>query len=348
MQWDWRKRTGVVSAARTILHNQFRYRVLGRKDLRPMYVVWHVTLRCNLACSFCDDGAGKKYPEVRYPELSTGEACRLLKLIRSACRSIYFTGGEPLVRKDLPSLLEYSRQLRFWPIFVNTNLTLRKPLEEAVENIDVLVVSLGSAEESRYDLVIGKRGQTRKIVENLKFCAARQAQGGMRVVVQCVICAGRVADARTVLALCRQHGIWFSPAPEVRGTEVDPRLLADPGYDRLVDDILAAKKAGARIYGSFQGLETLLRVRPFTCHPTLAPQLYPNGDLFYPCKPLRRIAANVLETGCFEEAWRAGEQPAQTPACDHRCHLTCYVNDSQWMENPIGIIGENIRLRHEQ
>jgi hypothetical protein len=127
---------------------------------------------------------------------------------------------------------------------------------------------------------------------------------------------------------------------------VDPALLASPENQRLVDDILEAKKRGDRIYGSLRGLETLLRARVFRCYPTQAPQVYPNGDLFYPCKPLWQIAANVLEQGSFKRAWSTcRERFSPTPSCDKRCHLACYVNDTQWVEHPVDIARDNWQLR---
>jgi len=73
----------------------------------------------------------------------------VLELIRAASSSIYFTGGEPFARKDLPALLRRSRELGFWPIFANTNLASSKLSEEAIRDIDVLIVSLGSTDEAR-------------------------------------------------------------------------------------------------------------------------------------------------------------------------------------------------------
>jgi MoaA/NifB/PqqE/SkfB family radical SAM enzyme len=300
-----------------------------------------------LACRFCDDGTEKKYPEVQYPELGTAEALRLLELIREACRSIYFTGGEPFVRRDLPRLLGRSRELGFWPIFVNTNLSLREPLEAAIHDIDVLVVSLGATDESKYDLVIqGRPGQTARILENIRFCARRRANGGPLVVVNCVVCPDRVADARSVLNFCREQGLCFSPMPKIRGVYVEPQLLADSEYRWFVEEILAAKREGALVYGSLRQLETLLQARPFQCYPTMVPQVYPNGDLFYPCKQLRQKATNILGNSSFEEAWRSGRKRfSPMPACDNRCHMTCYVNDNQWMEDLLEIARENYHLK---
>ncbi|MDI6764657.1 MAG: hypothetical protein QME83_16760, partial [Thermodesulfobacteriota bacterium] len=190
-----------------------------------------------------------------------------------------------------------------------------------------------------HDLVVSA------ILENLKRCARWQAEGGPRLVVNCVICSQRVDDARAVFAFCQEHGLWFSPVAENRGAYVDAQLLADPEYGRLVEEILAAKKIGKHVYGSLRGLETLLRARPFQCYPTLAPHIYPNGDLFFPCHPLRQKAANILENGSFQEVWRrCCERYSSMPPCDNRCHLPCYVNNNQWMEHPLEMVRGNFRV----
>jgi len=348
MEKKRRKKKGiaaeVTAAGFNMLRNLVKYHLFKQQSLHPLYVVWHPTLRCNLCCSFCDDGTGRKYPEVSRPELATDEALHLLELLRAVSRAIYFTGGEPFVRKDFPYLLRQAREMGFRLIFVNTNLTLRRPLERALDDINVLVVSLGSTDCAKYDRVIrGAPGQTARILENLEQCARWQADGGPLVVVNCVVSADRVADARSVYQLCQQLGIWFSPVPEVKGLYMDPRLTADPQYLQMVDEWLAAKKKGAMIYGSPSGLETLLKMRPFRCYPPLAPQIFPNGDLLYPCKPLSKVTCNILELGSFNKAWQESLKAyPPMPTCDNRCHMTCFINNSQWMEHPLEMVWENL------
>lgn len=345
MNWDRRTRAGVARAAFTLGRDLIGRRLFGAGHLRPLYAVWYVTLRCNLACAFCDDGLGSQYPAVHHPELSAADGQRLLGIIRQGCGSIYFSGGEPLVRKDFDNLLATARNLDFWPIFVNTNLSLPGFSGDTLKEADVLIVSLGSTDETGYDRIIGRPGHTRRILDNLRICAQAQQRGGPQVVVNCVISAGRVEDARSVWELCRQLRVWFSPVPENQRAYIDPSLPLAPDYEKLVEDVLAAKKRNEWIYGSLRGLETLLRGRRFRCYPTLAPHIYPNGDLFYPCHPLRQKAANLIAIGSFAEAWRMGaEQFAPMPACDNRCHLPCYVNANGWIEHPFEMTFENFKV----
>lgn len=71
--------------------------------LKPLtFVQWLVTYRCNFRCPFCEADAG----EGDRPELTTPEAAAFLDdLGRMGVRRLVVSGGEPLVRRDLPELL---------------------------------------------------------------------------------------------------------------------------------------------------------------------------------------------------------------------------------------------------
>jgi len=90
------------------------------QDKKPV-VVWNVTTRCNLACKHCyafsETGA-------REPDLSTSEGMALIDDLSSfSSPVILFSGGEPIMRQDLPELAEYavSKGMR---AVISTNGTL--------------------------------------------------------------------------------------------------------------------------------------------------------------------------------------------------------------------------------
>jgi hypothetical protein len=62
-----------------------------------------------------------------------------------------------------------------------------------------------------------------------------------------------------------------------------------------VDTIVASRRAGLQpINGTSRSTETLLRFGDFQCYPTMFPRVYPNGDVFYSCEPLRKVEGNLL------------------------------------------------------
>ncbi|MDY0059592.1 MAG: radical SAM protein [Myxococcota bacterium] len=67
----------------------------------PHYVLWEITLRCNLRCAHCQSGAGRARPD----ELSTAEALALCDALAALkVGGVCLLGGEPLVRPDWPEL----------------------------------------------------------------------------------------------------------------------------------------------------------------------------------------------------------------------------------------------------
>jgi radical SAM protein with 4Fe4S-binding SPASM domain len=63
--------------------------------------VWELTLACNARCTHCGSDAGRP----RDDELTTDEALGVIdQLADLGCRSITFSGGEPLLRHDWPEL----------------------------------------------------------------------------------------------------------------------------------------------------------------------------------------------------------------------------------------------------
>src|ERR1700751_1864960 len=82
-----------------------------------------LTDRCNLRCAYCMPPEGLDW--LPAPEVLTGD--EIVRLIRIrvtmlGLREVRFTGGEPLLRKDLISIIERTASLRPRPeISLTTN-----------------------------------------------------------------------------------------------------------------------------------------------------------------------------------------------------------------------------------
>jgi radical SAM protein with 4Fe4S-binding SPASM domain len=75
--------------------------------LKPVsFVQWLATNRCNFRCSFCEASAGDALPD----ELSSAEAEALLDDLAAMGTRLVISGGEPLMREDLPRLLRHARK----------------------------------------------------------------------------------------------------------------------------------------------------------------------------------------------------------------------------------------------
>jgi len=91
------------------------------KDKKPV-VVWNMTKRCNLKCVHCY--AQAKEETYEGSELTTDEGKKLIDdLAHFGVPVILFSGGEPLLRQDLPEMIEYATQKGMRAV-ISTNGTL--------------------------------------------------------------------------------------------------------------------------------------------------------------------------------------------------------------------------------
>jgi radical SAM protein with 4Fe4S-binding SPASM domain len=75
-------------------------------DCVPVYVVWEITLACNLKCMHCGSRAGHR----RAKELSTSECIDVVEqLAELGTREISIIGGEAFIRKDWLTLIRAIR-----------------------------------------------------------------------------------------------------------------------------------------------------------------------------------------------------------------------------------------------
>jgi len=90
---------------------------------------------CNNNCIFCYAGEG--YKRNVYPSMTTEEAKRRLdEAKKRGTKMVDFLGGEPTIRKDLPELIEYAKNIGFTWISITTNGRLLSYRDYAKKLID--------------------------------------------------------------------------------------------------------------------------------------------------------------------------------------------------------------------
>jgi radical SAM protein with 4Fe4S-binding SPASM domain len=94
------------------------------------FIQWHLTERCNLRCAHCYQEAEPGGQELSFPEIVSviEEAAAMLSAWREAygidfSPSFHVTGGEPLLHRDLPDILEKMKKWRF-AVYLLSNGTL--------------------------------------------------------------------------------------------------------------------------------------------------------------------------------------------------------------------------------
>lgn len=150
-------------------------------DKKPV-VVWNCTRRCNLKCIHCYAHA----KDCEFPgELTTSEGRALIDdLAAFGAPVILFSGGEPLMRKDLPELAQYARD-RGLRAVISTNGTLitgemAKVLKEI--GLSYVGVSLDGIEPTN-DRFRGVKGAYKMALEGIRNCRALGIKVGLRFTI---------------------------------------------------------------------------------------------------------------------------------------------------------------------
>ncbi len=350
-----RRAASYRTAAASYLENRRRARA-GREDLLPLYFIWTVSRRCNFLCDYCDDHRGRRYPELpRDGELDTAAGLEVLRVMRTRCPSVYFAGGEPTLRDDLPAWLRGARALRYYPTILNTNGSaivkrLRQPAwSTALADLDVVVVSLDALDPARLASMWGYPRPT-EVIEAIHVLAALARPLRFALKVNCVIQPGRISDARAVLDFARDLGIGFAPVPVNRGPAVDGALADDPDYPALVELILERKRAGQNIVGSERMLRRLLSSAPLVCRNTLKPHVDHDGRVFWPCKASVAVEPRTFDVRDFDHVdalWAHASSAIDPRGFSTRCGAKCnwaqnYTTDAyaHGLTHPLSLLGE--------
>lgn len=151
------------------------------ENKRPV-VVWNVTRRCNLRCIHC---YAKAEDREFSNELSTKEGKALIDdLVAFGCPVILFSGGEPLIRKDVPDLAEHAAN-RGMRVVISTNGTLiNGQLAKTLKKVGVSYVGVSiDGMEDVHDKFRGIKGAFKAALSGIKYCQEAGIKTGLRFTI---------------------------------------------------------------------------------------------------------------------------------------------------------------------
>jgi MoaA/NifB/PqqE/SkfB family radical SAM enzyme len=330
----------VAKNFRLYFRNGWRRHVLGSKVVAPYAVTFYVTHKCNLDCSYCT----QKEPDVFSDELDTAGTLQVLKRIRRESDSIVITGGEPTLRADIEQIVMAARfGYKFRSVLLITNGTLLDRKPGILKGVTGLVVSLDALQADPTN-PLSKPAAVTKVLENLAL-AKEQLGNPRKITISTVIEEWNVAEVERLLDWCGEQGFVFAAQSAQMEKMPNLALLKSAKYQALVDKIIERRREGKQaINGTPKTIETLLRFRDFQCYPTMFPRVYPNGDVFYPCEPLRKVAGNLLRDGSLAKIFAAGKKKyGDIPPCQGICYLFGNVLSHYYVNDFWGLAGDFIR-----
>jgi len=160
-----------------------------------------VTYRCNLNCEFCY--VGKK----NSPELGAADLQKILfKIYREArIPSVSFTGGEPLLREDLPGLIRYAARLGLWTNLITngTRLDAQKVAELKSCGLSSCQVSIEGSDAGTHDRLTGMEGAFKRTIEGIRLLVAQ----GIPVHTNTTVSRRNLGDLDGIIALAKKMGL---------------------------------------------------------------------------------------------------------------------------------------------
>lgn len=130
-------------------------------------VVWNITKSCNLACVHCyNDSSNKTYPG----ELTTDEALSVINdLAAFKIPAIIFSGGDPLLRRDLFTIIGRAKTLGVRSILSTNGISIDRQAAQRIKDSGVIYagVSLDGGEEVN-DKLRGMRGGFKKALDGIR------------------------------------------------------------------------------------------------------------------------------------------------------------------------------------
>lgn len=186
----------------------FRHRYsTANFDVSPLMFYYEVTQACDLVCQHCRASA-QAMADPR--ELSTEQSLALLDQVGTFPQppTVVFTGGDPLKRADLLTLIRHGAELGLQMALTPsaTPLATREALTAAKEaGITALGVSLDGADAETHDAFRGWEGSFARTMEML----ADARPLGLHLQVNTTICRRNVDQVDAIADLLAGQGIMM-------------------------------------------------------------------------------------------------------------------------------------------
>lgn len=289
----------------------------------PVLCNYYVTYRCNATCSFCDIW---ERPSPYVTVDNARDNFRDLK--RLGVRVIDFTGGEPLLHRQLPELLAEAKRQGFITTVTTNGLLYPKQADSLRGLIDMLHFSLDSPDADEHDKGRGVRCFD-KVMESIGI--ARHL--GERPDILFTVFEHNIDQIEAMYTrICRPNDLVLILNPVFAYNTVDTGgALSEPALQRLAD---WGKKPGVYLNDGFVELrrDGGNHINKPVCRAASTTLVIsPQNELVLPCYHLGLKIFPI--NGQLYDLYRSAEVQklvaleGRLPACEG-CAINCYMQPS--------------------
>ena len=300
-----------------------KHKLTGKRI--PMNVMFSLTNRCTSRCAYCQKSDRKQ------DELATAEVLQAIEdMYKAGTRRIGFWGGEPLMRKDIGTIIDKAASLGIYTTLDTNGYLLAERIDE-LKNLDHILLSIDGNEEAHDKN--REPGSFKKTMKALELALSR----GYKVGTITVLTKNNIKDIDFVVDLSNKYNLMANfqilHHNDVLGTNPGWMFPTNEEYKAAFEKLMKLKKGGAKIITSSRFLQYMINWGDYKVTrkkekllgiPCLAGSLYCNIDTdgsVYPCSILiGKVDVKNLRDAGFKKAFEAlGEIPC------HSCAATCFT-----------------------
>ena len=216
---------------------------------RPVEACINVTENCNSKCITCSAWANRSRDE-----LTTAEITQILAQLRElGITFLNLTGGEPLLRHDLPYIIARARELKFEKIQLSTNAILltREKAQSLFDcGLTTITVSVDGTEDT-HDVIRGVKGSYERCIGALKMLTALcdKEYPHVEIKVQTTLMQPNVGQILQLANMCNQLNIAFAlnlldtTSYLFRVTATDLRVTEQGELDQVINELHKVRRA---------------------------------------------------------------------------------------------------------
>lgn len=185
--------------------------------MTPFLANYYLTYKCNSRCTYCDIPVKAENVGVKETQAETVIE-NLAALKRLGVKVVDFTGGEPLIYKQLPSVLKAAKEMGFFTSVANTGILYPNKAKELTGLVDDLKFSLSTTNSSEYKKERGVDGY-QKVIESIRL-------------------AKSLGENPSIIATATPESIWGMEAVVKLAQELGVIVLLGPVFDYCGNDLL--------------------------------------------------------------------------------------------------------------
>lgn len=191
----------------TLIKSELRARFSNCKFIYPYALKsasLNLTDRCNLRCIMC-----KQWRQELKDELCIDEWLDAIKqLNRLGIKEINFTGGEPLLKKEVFDLAKYASSLgTTCGLTTNGYLINEEIVKRLIENgVTIFTISLDALEDD-YDDIRGVKGAFQRVKNAINVLLKFKKEEGITVNISFVLMKPTLKHLNKVLEFCKALGL---------------------------------------------------------------------------------------------------------------------------------------------